>query len=168
VIIDLRELEEGFTDLEFDESPEELHIEDESFDFSGPVNTRLSFYSLGESLSVKGHSQARVAMDCVRCLERTEISLETRFKFVFQKDRPKNVSDGDDDSLIWLDAKGEKIDLGEEIKDYVLLEIPQNPVCSDTCAGLCPTCGENLNTTICSCKEESVDPRWEALRAIKD
>ena len=168
MIIDLRELEDGFTDLEFDESPEELHIEDESLHFSSPVNTQLSFYRLGDSLSVKGRSQARVTTDCVRCLKPTEISLESRFKFVFQKDRPENVSDGDDDSLIWLDKKGENIDLGEEIKDYVLLEIPQNPVCSDTCVGLCPTCGENLNTNTCSCKEESVDPRWEALRAIKD
>ena len=168
MIIDLNDLEEGFTDLDFEELSEDIHIDDESLQFSSPVKTRLSFYKLGESLSVQGQSSVSLGMDCVRCLESTALSLDTRFKFVFQKGRPDNVVDGDDDSLIWLDDRGDKVDLGQDIKDYILLEIPRNPICSESCAGICPNCGENLNTNPCTCKEESIDPRWEALRAIKE
>ena len=168
MIIDLHDLTEGFTNLDFEESAEDIYIVEENLRFSSPVKTHLSFYKLGESLSVQGHCSVSLGIDCVRCLESTTHSLEAGFKFVFQKGRPDNVTDGDDDSLIWLDDRGDKLDLGQDIKDYILLEIPQSPVCSESCNGICPTCGENLNTNPCSCKEESIDPRWEALRAIKE
>ena len=29
------------------------------------------------------------------------------------------------------------MDLGEEIKDYILLEMPLNPLCKSSCEGLC-------------------------------
>jgi uncharacterized metal-binding protein YceD (DUF177 family) len=29
-------------------------------------------------------------------------------------------------------------------------------------------CGTNLNEGACDCSEEETDPRWEALRALKD
>ena len=56
---------------------------------------------------------------------------------------------------------------GEQIKDYILLEIPLNPICNKSCAGLCIICGENLNTRKCECKKETFDPRWEALQDLK-
>jgi uncharacterized protein len=78
------------------------------------------------------------------------------------------MNDDEDETLIWLDRSGDKVDLGKEIKDYILLEMPLNPLCKTSCEGLCPTCGENLNLTQCNCTTTRIDPRWEALRALKD
>jgi uncharacterized protein len=41
--------------------------------------------------------------------------------------------------------------LSEEVRQALTLEIPPWSLCSESCQGLCPHCGENLNTTNCGC-----------------
>ncbi len=168
MIIALNELEEGKASLDWEETPEELHIQDEDLQFAGPIRTRIEFVKIGESISASGRTNADLRLECVRCLEPVSFSLSSDFKFVFQKNRPESMRDDEDETMIWLDESGDKVDLGEEIKDYILLEMPLNPLCKTSCEGLCPICGENLNQTQCNCSSSETDPRWEALRAFKD
>ncbi|MFL6289962.1 MAG: YceD family protein, partial [Thermoanaerobaculia bacterium] len=35
------------------------------------------------------------------------------------------------------------------------------------CKGICPTCGADLNAGDCACQEETVEPRWAGLAALK-
>ena len=58
------------------------------------------------------------------------------------------------------------LDLTEAIRQYVLLAIPMKPLCREDCAGLCPTCGHNLNLGACDCPLQPVDPRWVALTKL--
>jgi len=168
MIVDLRELEDGDSEFSFEESPAELHIEDPEIPFSGPIETRITFHKLGVSLSVNGTTEANLKPECARCLEKFDLRLGVEFSFLFQKEKPSRMEGDEDETLIWLDSEAEQIDLGSEIKDYILLELPINPVCEESCAGLCPTCGSNLNTESCDCTSETIDPRWEALRALKE
>jgi len=55
------------------------------------------------------------------------------------------------------------LDLTEAIRQYALVAIPMKPLCNENCAGLCPTCGRNLNQLPCDCPAEPVDPRWSEL-----
>ena len=55
------------------------------------------------------------------------------------------------------------LDLTEAIRQYALLAIPMKPLCRRDCAGLCPSCGSNLNQASCNCPAEPVDPRLSAL-----
>ncbi len=55
------------------------------------------------------------------------------------------------------------LDLTEAIRQYALLAIPMKPLCGEDCAGLCPTCGCNLNQAPCNCPLKSADPRWSEL-----
>jgi uncharacterized protein len=55
------------------------------------------------------------------------------------------------------------LDLTEAIRQYALLAIPMKPLCREDCAGLCPSCGQNLNRGRCDCNIESLDPRWSVL-----
>jgi len=41
-------------------------------------------------------------------------------------------------------------------------------LCREDCKGLCPHCGKNLNEIQCSCTDEVEDPRWSALKEIRD
>ena len=60
------------------------------------------------------------------------------------------------------------IDFAEAIRQYAVLGIPMKPLCSDQCAGLCPTCGQNLNQGPCECPKAEIDPRWsELLKLLK-
>ncbi len=168
MIVKLNELDAGTVSLDWEETPEALHIQDEDLQFVGPIRTRIEFVKVGESISASGKTHADLRLECVRCLEPVSFSISSDFKFVFQKNRPESMNDDEDETLIWLDRSGDKVDLGKEIKDYILLEMPLNPLCKTSCEGLCPTCGENLNLTQCNCTTTRIDPRWEALRALKD
>jgi uncharacterized protein len=51
--------------------------------------------------------------------------------------------------------------------EQLQLNIPMKPLCRPDCAGLCPTCGADLNQTRCACAK-SVDPRWAGLAVLRD
>jgi uncharacterized protein len=61
----------------------------------------------------------------------------------------------------------DQINLLPMVRENVLLALPLAPLCADTCAGLCPTCGVNRNDTPCTCAEPPADNRWNALDDLK-
>jgi uncharacterized protein len=56
------------------------------------------------------------------------------------------------------------LDLLEAVQQYALMAQPIKPLCKPDCAGLCPTCGHNLNQGACPCPPDDIDPRWDKLR----
>jgi uncharacterized protein len=48
------------------------------------------------------------------------------------------------------------LDLTEAVRQYALLAKPMKPLCGENCAGLCPTCGHNLNQGPCDCSPQEV------------
>ena len=58
------------------------------------------------------------------------------------------------------------IDLTEAIRQYALLAIPMKPLCREDCAGLCPSCGHNLNQEPCDCSPRETEPRWSELNKL--
>jgi uncharacterized metal-binding protein YceD (DUF177 family) len=84
---------------------------------------------------------------------------------IFEEEQTKapvltgSQEDGDDEDIDWDDRlhfpAGEKeIDISKHIRDIIHLEITLDALCSPTCKGLCLGCGENLNTSSCSCNAE--------------
>jgi uncharacterized protein len=61
---------------------------------------------------------------------------------------------------------GEKIDLEPLFREQFVLAIPYAPLCAETCKGLCPQCGIDLNSGTCTC-EKPIDPRLAALKGLK-
>jgi uncharacterized protein len=61
-----------------------------------------------------------------------------------------------------------EIDLTEVVRQNLLLAIPQHPLCRTRCLGLCPTCGKNWNEGPCHCVHDETDPRWDALKNLRD
>jgi uncharacterized protein len=59
------------------------------------------------------------------------------------------------------------LDLTEAARQYSLLAIPMKALCKKDCAGLCPTCGKNLNEGKCRCPSVKIDPRWSKLAELK-
>ena len=66
--------------------------------------------------------------------------------------------------------EGDRLDLGEVIREQVLLGLPLKPLCREDCQGLCPRCGKNRNAGPCGCtpEEEAGDARLEPLRKLFD
>jgi uncharacterized protein len=60
------------------------------------------------------------------------------------------------------------LDLTEAIRQYIVTAMPMKSLCREDCAGLCPTCGKDLNQGKCGCKQEELDPRWAELLKLKN
>jgi uncharacterized protein len=58
------------------------------------------------------------------------------------------------------------LNLTEAVRQYTLLATPMKPLCHEDCAGLCPSCGHNLNEGRCDCTAPTIDPRWSKLTKL--
>ena len=58
------------------------------------------------------------------------------------------------------------LDLTEAIRQYAMLAIPMKLLCQASCAGLCPSCGHNLNQGLCHCLPQGTEPRWSELSKL--
>ena len=53
--------------------------------------------------------------------------------------------------------------LGPALREELILRVPDYVVCSESCRGLCPSCGVNLNETTCECVPEAESSPWSVL-----
>ena len=59
-------------------------------------------------------------------------------------------------------------DLTAELREAILLNFPEHPVCRPDCRGLCPKCGADLNLGPCSCGGSgATDSRWGGLDMLR-
>src|SRR5918912_1593773 len=60
------------------------------------------------------------------------------------------------------------LDLGEAIRQHVLMAAPLQPLCRPDCCGLCPECGHNRNEGPCACQPDLESSPFAALRQLID
>lgn len=121
------------------------------------------------SILVRGTLKTAVELTCGRCLSlfRAPLTLDIEEEYypttdIFTGTRlpvPAESSGGTIDECHILD-------LSEAIQQYATLAMPMKPLCRENCAGLCPSCGHNLNQGECGCPQQEADPRWGVLRKL--
>ena len=118
---------------------------------------------------VKGALNTGSELTCSRCLTSFDcpLTLNIEEEYLPTTDivsgSPLEVPD--DPGAFTIDERN-ILDLTEAIRQYTLLTIPMKPLCQQNCAGLCPTCGTNLNQAHCDCPPAPGDPRWAELRKL--
>ena len=118
---------------------------------------------------VKGTLHTEIELTCSRCLSlfSCPLTLNIEEEYLPTTDivngSPLPVPD--DPGAFAIDERN-ILDLTEAIRQYALLAIPMKPLCQPDCAGLCPTCGANLNQAHCDCPPPAGDPRWAELRKL--
>jgi len=124
-----------------------------------------------EDIRVLGDFSTELEARCARCVEPVATKIGGDFDLLY---RPLGVDAGKDERSI-SEAEteigyysGEGIELEDVLREQILLALPAKIVCSESCRGLCPRCGKNLNVESCDCEEQSPDPRWAALADLKN
>jgi uncharacterized protein len=145
-------------DFLFDFPSIHLHPDLDLKDLSG----RARVTRTPQGLLVEAQMHANYLAECGRCLIEFEQPLDIDFTelYVFTG---QAVSETD----LKLPEDG-KIDLAPLVRDFMLLEVPINPLCTPECKGLCSICGENLTETPHSHEEEMIDPRMAVLKELLD
>jgi uncharacterized protein len=112
-----------------------------------------------------------VDLVCARCLEPVSRDVARKFDLLY---RPQGADAGKEElSVTAAEAEvgyyqGEGLLLEDVLREQMLLALPLRVICKEECRGLCPHCGKNLNVEQCSCAEPLEDPRWAALREIRE
>ena len=169
--IDLRELSLGLNQLLLEASAEELGLSDVDVSFLAPVRVQLDVTKVETGVMVKGEILFRIWGECCRCLETFERDLSAEIGLLFERRAEtsfeKWVGSPDDDLKIVAPEEC-ILDIGESVREAVLLELPMKFMCSEECAGLCPICGTNLNSELCDCSDEQMDSAWSALESLRE
>jgi uncharacterized protein len=122
-------------------------------------------------IRVVGDLSSRVELACARCLEPVVRDVTKTFDLLY---RPLGVDAGRAEmSVTTAEAEvgyyeGEGLELGDVLREQLLLALPLKAICREDCRGLCPHCGHNLNFEQCTCSEPVEDPRWTALKDIRE
>ncbi|MCL2564746.1 MAG: DUF177 domain-containing protein [Defluviitaleaceae bacterium] len=93
-------------------------------------------------------------ISCDKCLKEVLWSLSTEIREMFSNENPES----------WAVADN-KIDFIEVLRANICALLPMKILCNDTCLGLCPICGKNLNKDSCGC-EKPLDSRFAALSSF--
>lgn len=142
-----------------------IHLNSEEATVVSPVEGEVRFQHTNQGVLASGEFIVTVRMQCVRCLEMVDIPLTVPFSEMFiptldiVSGRP--MPPITEEQGFPIDAR-HHLDLTELIRQQVILALPAQPICREECAGLCPTCGMNLNQNPGHAHAE-VDNRWEAL-----
>jgi len=104
---------------------------------------------------------ARLHGPCHRCLGDAVLEVP-----VFA--REYQASSDDDEELSTPYLIEDELQLSGWARDAVSLALPDRILCRPDCAGLCPECGENLNTNPHQHASQATDSRWAALESLRD
>ena len=148
---------------------------DETVDITGDgksqkIQGKCHMLRTGRSILVKCALNTEVELMCSRCLGRFRHPLKIKFEEEFlptidaQSGAP--LPQPEEASVFTIDEQ-HILDLTEAIRQYSLLAIPMKAHCKKECAGLCPSCGKNLNEGKCTCPTQDTDPRWSKLAELK-
>ncbi|MCL4426233.1 MAG: DUF177 domain-containing protein [Firmicutes bacterium] len=160
---------------EMEASPAALNLATEEAVF-GKFRLKIHLRTTGKGLVGNLEARGQVRLPCSRCLEEFVLPVEVFFQQEWRKEvsgdplRRDGHRPGEAEQSPWsedlLPFDGLSLEIGEVLRDRILLSLPMKPLCSPDCRGLCPVCGTNLNEKTCNCRPEPVDPRLLPLQKL--
>jgi uncharacterized protein len=133
-------------------------------EISGQVRRIEGGYAMDAELVYSGE------LECSRCLTPYPFRENEAFSLVLY---PRTSAPAPDveltrDDLDVVYYSDPVVPLAPIAEERVQMALPMKPLCKPDCRGLCPTCGKDRNLGACACASETIDPRWEALKALKE
>lgn len=106
--------------------------------------------------------RARVYGPCARCLEEATVEVEAR-----QQEFAPTAKDGWEESDLSAFVEDLVVDVDGIGREALVLALPGQVLCLESCRGLCPQCGQDLNRGACECGGKDTEERWNKLRDLK-
>lgn len=139
------------------------------FSIASTVTGHLDISKNDGNVTVSGDINAKVRLNCSRCLKEFELPLESTFVNYYER-RPSREKEKElrpeDIDVNYL--KADELDTDELLLGQISLEVPMQPLHSEACKGLCPKCGADLNQGECGCsKDEKTSSKFAKLKDFK-
>jgi len=124
-----------------------------------------------QDMRIEGKLATSLELPCARCLDPVVSDISRAFDLLY---RPRGIDAGKEElSVTGVEAEvgyydGDGLLLEDVVREQTLLAVPLKVICREDCKGLCPSCGKNRNLESCSCAQSVDDPRWSALKDIRE
>jgi uncharacterized protein len=125
-------------------------------ELAGPLRGTARIHRIQHGLLVQCDLSASVDCECARCLQPTTYEMHSHFDEAFRFAGHEVEPDG-------FRLSDQILDLTEPVRQYLVMELPINPVCRPDCRGLCPVCGEPLQDHECRVDSSSLSEPWGPL-----
>ncbi len=170
MLLDLGKLHGQREHVERTFQPSAFEPQDEDYRVATPVELSMDIERAGAGVfRVTGRAITRLELDCGRCLDAFEVPVDARFELRYVP-QPESAAEGEreigEDDLTTSFYREGTLDVVELLREQFQLALPMKPLCAESCRGLCPECGANLNRTDCGCKSKWVDPRLAPLKEL--
>ncbi len=137
-------------------------------DFTAGVDMEwaVELKRLSDAVEIAGSISGEVELECVRCLHKFDFPLDIAIReiAIFVGSGYEEI-EGPAGEYLVVDGV---LDLEQVFRDAICLSLPHRRVCADTCRGICPLCGADLNVETCSCASRQIDIRLKPLLKLKD
>jgi len=132
-----------------------------------PIQVEFTAHQQEEDFLLNGVVRVNLVLACDRCLNETCCPVEGSFRVWLVADTRSDL-DAQEDEVLLFPAHQREMDISDIITGVIYTEVPGKILCRETCRGLCPSCGADLNTQPCACSTDEIDERWSALMAVKE
>lgn len=130
-------------------NPKRLDLEFVDLEYTQPLQLNGIVEKSFNTVSFRGKLASEIVKICGRCLARLEQKIELPFDLYYEI-TPEQV----------------EIDTLDDLREVMLLDHSIAYICKDSCKGLCPKCGTNLNESSCSCPKAKT-PSMGSIRVVK-
>jgi uncharacterized protein len=168
LFIDIRELERDKLEFAQRLPPSSLELGRDATQ-TEDLEAEGSAELVGADIRLQGHLETGITVSCARCLEPIRVPVALDFDLFYQpvqtiaREGEEEVSGADLEIGFY---HGNGLMLEDALKEQILLALPMKNLCRADCKGLCPQCGQNLNTKQCGCPA-ATDERWAPLANLK-
>jgi uncharacterized protein len=135
---------------------------------TAPLIVAFEAYRLGARLLFRGRLTGELSLRCSRCGEPVALGVSEPLELLLEPaQNPGQIPEGG----IELDAEdlelgryaGDELDFGPVVLEILALAWPMQPLCAESCLGLCPVCGVVRSRQACTCETQPANRPFAGL-----
>lgn len=130
-----------------------------------PAHLLFTVTNTGAGIVAAGTIELTVQAVCSRCLVEFPLTLTTEVDGFFVEPGGESGLPEEQEYGFITDAS---VDLMEPIMAALALDLPFAPLHDPDCAGICPVCGADRNSSRCGCVATAAPSPFEALKGLFD
>ncbi len=112
---------------------------DDNIYFTSSVNVSAHVDLIDDVIIATVSTEGLIVSSCARCLSEVKRRLYINFELDYKIERGT-----------------EFVEIGEDVRQEIILGLPFRILCSEDCKGICPICGVNRNDCECGCNHKGI------------
>lgn len=134
---------------------------------SGGIHYNIELTNTGEGIVLSGEANCSATTPCARCLKPAHIDIVGEVEGYYLLEGAEVLEGYEDDEFEVIEPDG-SFDIAPAILAALVHATPYVILCDEDCAGLCPTCGADLNDGPCSCAQDDAPDPMSPFAVLKD